>query len=201
MKRVMLITSLVVAAVGIPAIAMQVHGDSHGMMPMMKPDMTRAQMEAMVKQKFTEADANKDGAVTMDEVKGRMDAKHTERMEAHFKAMDTDGNGSISRTEFVAGHNRPGHDSDMDGPDERADKGHGSMKKGMMGGHGMGMKFGERMFGMADANKDSRVTLAEATKAALTHFDAMDGDKNGTVTSGERMDFMKAKMKEWRTDK
>ena len=184
MKRVLLITSLVVAAVGIPAIAMQVHGDSHGMMPMMKPDMTRAQMEAMVKQ-----------------VKGRMDAKRTERMEAHFKAMDTDGNGSISRTEFVAGHNRPGHDSDMDGPDERADKGHGSMKKGMMGGHGMGMKFGERMFGMADANKDSRVTLAEATKAALTHFDAMDGDKNGTVTSGERMDFMKAKMKEWRADK
>lgn len=194
MKKTLLIASAALVAVAVPAIAMHHEGG-----PMMKPDMTRAQMEAMVKDHFTKADTNKDGAVTKEEAKASMEDRRADRLEDHFKAMDSNGDGSISREEFFAGH-KPGaggmatHGDDSAGSSRPVgDHGHG-MK-------GMGMKMGARMFDKADANNDGKVTLAEATKAATTHFDAMDADKNGTVTAGERMDYMKAKMKEWRAGK
>ena len=48
---------------------------------------------------------------------------------------------------------------------------------GMMGGH---------MFDMADANKDGRVTLQEATDAAARHFDMADANRDGRITPDER---------------
>ena len=63
----------------------------------------------------------------------------------------------------------------------------------------MGVKMGEHIFSKADANNDGKVTLAEALKVANTRFDAMDANKDGTVTAGERMDYIKAKMKDWRS--
>ena len=63
----------------------------------------------------------------------------------------------------------------------------------------MGMKMGEHLFEKADANNDGKVTLAEALKAANARFDAMDTNKDGTVTAGERMDYMKAKMRDWKS--
>ena len=41
--------------------------------------------------------------------------------------------------------------------------------------------------------------LGEALKAANARFDAMDTNKDGTVTAGERMDYMKAKMRDWKS--
>ena len=49
---------------------------------------------------------------------------------------------------------------------------------GGMGGH---------MFEMADANRDGRVTLQEATNAALRHFDTADVNRDGQLTPEERM--------------
>ena len=82
------------ALLAVPAIALYAH--SHGKMPMMMPDMTRAQMEAKVKEMFAGADANKDGVVTQDEMKSRMDERREDRIEDHFKAMDKNADGSIS---------------------------------------------------------------------------------------------------------
>ena len=194
MKKTLLIASAALVAVAVPAIAMHHEGNS-----IMKPDMTRAQMEAMVKDHFAKADANKDGAVTKEEAKASMENRRADRLEDHFKAMDTNGDGSISREEFFGGH-KPG----AGGMAMHADDDAGSPHP--MGGRGqamknMGMQMGNRMFEKADVNNDGKVTLAEATKAAMTHFDKMDADKNGTVTAGERMDFMKAMMKEWRAGK
>jgi Ca2+-binding EF-hand superfamily protein len=42
------------------------------------------------------------------------------------------------------------------------------------------------MFTMTDANKDGRVTLQEATAAALRHFDMADANRDGQVTREER---------------
>jgi hypothetical protein len=43
------------------------------------------------------------------------------------------------------------------------------------------------MFEMADANRDGRVTLQEATNAALRHFDTADVNRDGRLTPEERM--------------
>lgn len=204
MKKAVLIAGAAAVALAIPAIAAEVAGrPGHGMM--MKADMTRAQAEAMVKEKFAAADADKDGAVTMAEVDAARAARHAQRMDEHFKAMDANSDGSISRAEFDAAHERMGPMKRGDGPgmgagpDAAMAPGHHGMKHGgpRMGGPGMGVKFGARMFDRADADKDGKVTLAEATKAALAHFDTVDADKNGTVTAQERMNFWKSKRADW----
>jgi len=55
-----------------------------------------------------------------------------------------------------------------------------------MHGMGMGMHFGGHLFDMADANKDGRVSLAEAQAAALAHFDKADLNHDGKITPEER---------------
>src|SRR5207342_2569804 len=52
------------------------------------------------------------------------------------------------------------------------------MGGGMMGG---------RMFEDSDANKDGRVSLQEATDAAVRHFDMADTNRDGRITPEERM--------------
>lgn len=229
MKKAVLIAGAAVIAIAIPAIAAEVAGGPGHRMTM-KADMTRAQVEAMVKEKFAAADTNKDGAVTMAEVEAARAARHAQRMDERFKAMDTNNDGSISRAEFDAAHQGMGPMGPGDGPGRGAgpdaDMGpghHGMMHDGPgmgmggpgmggpgmggpgmggpgMGSPGMGMKFGARMFERADANKDGKMTLAEATKAALAHFDEVDADKNGTVTAEERMNFWKSKRADWMKD-
>ena len=87
---------------------------------------------------------------------------------AMFDMIDTNHDGSISRDEFA-----------------RAPMNHGmggGMSGGKMGGGG-GMA---RMWSMADANHDGRVTLKEATDMALMRFDRMDANHDGQVTPEER---------------
>jgi EF hand domain-containing protein len=57
--------------------------------------------------------------------------------------------------------------------------------RGMRGMRHMAM-MGGRMFDMADANKDGRVSLQEAQTAALQHFDMADTNRDGQVTPDER---------------
>jgi Ca2+-binding EF-hand superfamily protein len=49
-----------------------------------------------------------------------------------------------------------------------------------------GMMMGGHMFEMADANKDGRVSLQEATDSAVRHFDMADANRDGQVTPDER---------------
>jgi hypothetical protein len=51
--------------------------------------------------------------------------------------------------------------------------------------HGMG-GFGARLFEMADANHDGRVSLQEAQAAALSRFDRADLNHDGKLTPEER---------------
>jgi Ca2+-binding EF-hand superfamily protein len=53
----------------------------------------------------------------------------------------------------------------------------------MGGGFGMG----GRMFEEADANRDGKVSMQEATAAAYRHFDMADVNRDGQITREERM--------------
>jgi len=161
---------------------------------------TRAEVVTKVRDHFVQLDANRDGALTKEEAeagrkifKDRIRTKLGERGEhrlerrdrdpnAGFDRLDANKDGSISRDEF-AQHREQRIERRIVQKDGSAapDGHHRGMRMhrfgGMMGGH---------MFTMADANKDGRVTLQEATDAAVRHFDMADANRDGRITPDER---------------
>ncbi|MBB6124154.1 EF-hand domain-containing protein [Sphingobium subterraneum] len=175
----------VAALVAVPVIAAE-----------MAPGKTivRSEVEGKVKEHFAEVDANHDGAITPEEMRAMREHKRADSLDAHFKRLDTDGNGSISRAEFNAGHAAMG--PMVEPPMAHGGEGHGPGPGGPMGGmHGMG---GMMMFQQADANKDGKVTLAEATAGALRLFDMVDTNKDGSVTPDERRGFRDQMRAQWK---
>jgi hypothetical protein len=161
---------------------------------------TRAEVVTKVRDHFAQLDANRDGFLTKEEAdagrqifKDRMRAKVGERRQdrieragrdpnAAFDRLDSNRDGSISREEF-AQHREQRIERRIVQKDGRAAAGgdHRGLRMhrfgGMMGGH---------MFTMADANKDGRVSLQEATDAAVRHFDMADANRDGRITPDER---------------
>lgn len=187
------------AAPGAPHVRVMMGGDKV---------MTRAEVADHVAKLFARVDANHDGFVTKDEVEaiharmmsamdtaGDVQKRLAERgvmmgdRGAMFDRLDTNHDGNISRAEFMAGKPQVREERVMimrDGPGGAA---------GAMGDHpkmmrmhemGMGARFGGRLFEMADANHDGRVSLAEAQAAALAHFDKADLNHDGKITPEER---------------
>ena len=168
----------------------------------MARDHTRAEVAAKVAEHFAKLDANRDGFVTKaeaDAMRTQMRAKFADnraeriehrkqrtemRREHSFERIDANNDGSISRAEFDAAHARRDAmvDRNKDGrPDGRRFA--GAMRKMHAGMGG----FGGRMFEVADANKDGRVSLQEAQAAALQRFDTADVNRDGRITREERM--------------
>jgi Ca2+-binding EF-hand superfamily protein len=122
---------------------------------------------------------------------------------AMFDRLDTNHDGMISRQEFMAAQpmvhreqrvmimrNGEGSGAGMPGMEGMHGMDMGEHEMGMhgkamhaMGMHGMGM--GGRLFEMADANRDGRVSLQEAENAALQHFDLADLNHDGRLTPDE----------------
>jgi len=168
--------------------------------------MTRDEVVKHVGEMFARFDANRDGYVTRDELAAfqqkmmGMAGDMQKRLAEHgimmgdrgaiFDRLDTNHDGVISRQEFMAGQQareqrvmiiRNGEGA----PPAPGAPGEPGMKMHMHGGMGMG-GFGARLFDMADANHDGRVSLAEAQAAALAHFDQADLNHDGKLTPEER---------------
>jgi hypothetical protein len=98
---------------------------------------------------------------------------------AMFDRLDANRDGAISRQEYVSAQPQVNQRRTFvmrRGPGA-AGQGQARMRGGM----------GGRMFETADINRDSRVTLQEATNAALQRFDSADANRDGTLTREERM--------------
>lgn len=167
--------------------------------------MTRDEVVKHVQELFARVDSNHDGFITKDEIEafhrkiasahemgGERLAQHRMSMPdrgAMFDRLDTNHDGVISREEFMAGQQaaREEHVIFMV-RDARAKSAAGQPEAhGMhMRGAAMGMGFAGRLFEMADANHDGKVSLKEAEDAALAHFDRMDLNHDGKVTPEER---------------
>ena len=165
---------------------------------------TRDQVVQHVREMFARLDTNRDGFITRDEadaakqkMAGDIRTRFAQRLAergpgtpdrgAAFDRLDTNHDGMITRDEFVSAQPhinqrqviimRQGADGATGAPGE----------PGMMRMHGMGMGMHGKMFEMADANRDGRVTLKEMTDAALRHFDMADANHDGRITPEERM--------------
>jgi Ca2+-binding EF-hand superfamily protein len=179
------------AVPGVPRVVLHVRG-------MAMPE-TRTEVAAHVRAMFARLDANRDGFVTREEA----DSAHKRmagapgHMERHFEGaamphvdgnalfdrLDANKDGMISRQEFAA-HAQVREERRVvvhGGPDDAP----GMPATEPM--HQMGMRMHVRMFEMADANRDGRVSLQEMTDAALRHFDMADANHDGRITPDERM--------------
>jgi Ca2+-binding EF-hand superfamily protein len=137
----------------------------------------RTEVAQHVQAMFTRLDTDRNGWLTKaeadagkDQWRDRADKRGERRADHSFEQLDTDRNGSISRAEFDAAHAQHA--------DRRTD--------GRAKGGGAGHMMGGRMFETSDSNKDGRVSLQEATNAALQHFDMADANRDGQITREER---------------
>lgn len=158
---------------------------------------TRADAAARVQRMFARLDTNRDGFIVKaeaDAARSAMRQRMTERRAQRgprdgskmFDRLDANKDGAISRAEFDAMRQQRLARRDRDG-DGRPDARRAGMRKmaGMRGMRGMG----GRMFEMADANRDGRVSLQEATAAAYQRFDQVDANRDGIITREERLQF------------
>jgi Ca2+-binding EF-hand superfamily protein len=110
---------------------------------------------------------------------------------AAFDRLDANHDGVITRDEFVAVRpeikERRVFVMREGGPEGAMGEAHEFHMRHM---GGMAMMHG-RMFEMSDANHDGRVSLQEATDAALRHFDMADANHDGKITPDERMQIRK----------
>lgn len=108
---------------------------------------------------------------------------------AMFDKLDTNHDGVISREEFMNGRAqmREKRVIVMRSPDGAAPMPPmPPMREMRMHAMAPGMGFAGRLFDMADANHDGRVSLQEAETAALAHFDKADLNHDGRITPDER---------------
>ena len=181
MNRILFAGAALAALAAIPA---QAQPGAEGRRGPAQP-LTRAAVEAQVEARFARADANRDGFVTQDEIRARAEVRRAqrqerrgERLEQRFERLDADHDGSISRAEF---NDRPA----LRGGDRGERRGHRFARRGGRGG-GMMAGFGGRAFERMDSDRDGRVALAEAERAALERFDRVDSDRDGTISAEER---------------
>jgi len=171
------------------------------------PPKTRAEVQAKIAEHFRKADTNGDGYVTKaeaDAARDAMKAKFAERRAEHqeerFAELDTNKDGQLSKAEFTAPRDRGDKDrprarDGRGGPDGKhwGGRGHHGMRGGAMGMRGMGGNWFER----ADANKDGKVSLAEAQAGPLAMFDKVDTDKDGTISPAEHEAARAAMRAKW----
>ena len=167
---------------------------------------TRAQVGVQVATMFQRLDTNRDGFITRAESQlakanrgngqagqlqrraNRSPEQRVARRAAAFDRLDANRDGMITRDEFArAPAGRQQRIAAAGGQNRRLRQpGAGGMRR--MGGMGMAMAgLRGQMFEMADVNRDSRVSMQEATAAAYRHFDMADANRDGQVTRQERM--------------
>ncbi len=148
--------------------------------------LSRAEFGAHRARLFERADANKDQIITLEEMKQAGKAMRDEHRAERFAKLDKNGDGNVSKTE--AGHmpeRRFNHfDSNRDGTISASE--FSSAKGPSKGKHrqARGADRAAKMFERLDANKDGKLTRAEATSGDK-RFERMDANGDGYLTKDE----------------
>lgn len=183
MKKIILVTAAAAALIATPTLAQMQRGDGAG--------TTRAQVETQVRTAFARVDTNRDGFIDQAEseaVRGAARATRGEgredRREAAFERLDANNDGAITRAEFMnRAQSGDRAERRASRTERRADR--RELRQERRGGGGFARLAGRR-FERVDANKDGRISLAEATLMRLQRFDRIDANRDGRITREER---------------
>jgi len=158
----------------------------------MKP-LKRTSFDKAVTGMFRAADTNRDGTVTLDELRAVVAARRETIIRARFERIDADHDGSLSLSEFVAWQQHMG--SAASSEDQRIIDRGGPVSETIE--PDLGDKPGDRMLGMlieplsalaivnANANYDAGVSLEELLAYEGKRFDAADTDGDGELSMDE----------------
>ncbi|MPS68649.1 MAG: calcium-binding protein [Novosphingobium sp.] len=168
-------------------------GGPGGGKPRAPKPVTRKQYDKLVTAMFREADANRDGIVTIDELHAVVEARRETTIRSRFAAVDTDRNGSISQAEFMVwqkqmgsvASNEAGAFGDRDGPIADAilpvagDGPEDYMLAAMI------EPLNGTTIAHANTNYDAGVSLDELLAYEGRKFEAADKDQDGVLSMQE----------------
>lgn len=138
--------------------------------------ITRAEFVDARIARLTALDTNRDGVVSPEERAAAMQARRAERAGDRFAKLDANGDGSISRAEFDAGHAA------------RPDRGPRAARAGDREGRRGGAHHAMR----GQGRERGPVVIAEASAKLGERFDKMDADRDGVISADERRAAMSA---------
>ncbi|HNS96058.1 MAG TPA: EF-hand domain-containing protein [Polyangiaceae bacterium] len=162
--------------------------------------VTEAEFLGAVENRFQNLDSDGDGFLEGTECLGRMQdmpgsSRGMRRGMPMMRRMDKDGDGKISKSEYVQGHKElfetMAEGSGVLSIDKIWQEGNG--RAGF--GHGMGPRMrGRDRFGQLDTNGDDKVTKAEAEAGHALRFQQMDKNQDGVIDADEMKAYREAKM-------
>lgn len=152
----------------------------------------RKQFDKLVTAMFRDADANKDGTVTVAELHSVVEARREATIRARFAAVDANRDGSLSAAEFMTwqkqmgsvassdaqasgDRNGPIADAILPSPDGEDDYAIAAMIEPLSG----------TVIAQANINYDAGVSLDELLAYEGRHFEEADKDKDGELSPDE----------------
>jgi len=147
---------------------------------------------------FEKLDSDSNGALSLDEFKsGAPKEADSAKLEARFKSIDSDGDGSVSKAELDAAKTK------ADKAEQQLQAFLFSLQPGSTTKTGDSKDDKKDIFAQLDANADGSVAKDEFLKALSAGqktssdllsklFDAIDSDSNGSITEDETKSFQAA---------
>ncbi|MGZ8361396.1 MAG: hypothetical protein ACXWUX_12815 [Allosphingosinicella sp.] len=149
------------------------------MRPERNVDVTREQVIERTDQRFARLDLNNDGRATAEEARQGAQQRHAEHAGQMFDRMDLDHDGSVTRAEFDQARTQMHA--------QRGERGARAGRGGMRGAHHRhGMRGGRDGRGEGMFGEQGFITREQMRERALSRFDRLDANRDGTLTVAER---------------
>jgi len=140
-----------------------------------------AEFNAAAAERFKLMDSDANGILTKDEFRSYMRARKDERKQKKFARMDTNNNGSVERSEYLAYKQ-----AKAERKYARMDKdSNGSVSKEEFASCKKGKHHKKRMFKRMDTNGDGQITQNESLTAWSNWFKRIDANNDQVVTTDE----------------